>query len=129
MSTSWPDIQKHMRESYKLADDTPDMMSMVWTYDDGRSQKIVIRRYKAFERDMLEFKSPFARKGDIEPETLLADNSQLPLATIALSGDVYLVVYNALVEGLSMDHFDFVLSRVADVADTLEEKYASKDDF
>ena len=129
MSTSWSNIQKHMRETYKLADDTPDMMSMVWTYDDGRSQKIVVRRYKAFERDMLEFKSPFARKGEIEPEVLLSDNSRLPLATIALSGEVYLVVYNSLVDGLSMGDFDFILSRVADVADTLEEKYASHDDF
>lgn len=129
MSTTWPDIQKHMRENYQLADDTPDMMSMVWTYDDGRSQKIIVRRYKAFERDMLEFKSPFGRSGDIEPEVLLRDNSKLPLATVALSGDVYLVVYNALVDGLPVADFDFMLSRVADVADTLEEKYAKNDAF
>lgn len=129
MSTTWPDIQRHMRDNYKLAEDTPDMMSMVWTYDDGRSQKIIVRRYKAFDRDMLEFKSPFARRAEIDPEVLLHDNSKLPLATVALSGDVYLVVYNALVDGLPMSAFDFMLSRVADVADTLEEKYASHDDF
>ncbi len=129
MRTTWSDIQRHMRQRYKLADDTPDMMSMVWTYDDGRSQKIVVRRYKAFGRDMVEFKSPFARRPDVEPEVLMADNSQLPLATTALSGDIYLVVYNAPVDALDLDTFDFILSRVADVADTLEEKYASHDDF
>ena len=129
MSTNWPEFQRHMRESYKLAEDTPNMMSMVWTYEDGRSQKIVVRRFQAFDRDMLEFKSAFARRDEIEPEVLLADNSRLPLATVALSGDVYLVVYNAPADALTVDTFEFVLSRVADVADTLEEKYCSHDDF
>ena len=51
--TTWPDIQKHLRGSYKLADDTPDMISMIWSYDDGRKQKILVRRFKAAEREML----------------------------------------------------------------------------
>lgn len=127
--TTWSDLQRHMRSTYKLQDDQPDMMSMVWSYDDGRSQKLIIRRYKAADRPMVEFKSAFARRGDIDPLVLLEDNSKLPLATVALSGDVYLVVYNALMEHLHLDDFDFILSRVAAVADALEEKYVRRDDF
>ena len=127
--TTWSDVQKHMRSTYKLQDDHPDMMSMVWLYDDGRSQKIIVRRFDAAGREMVEFKSAFARKGDIEAETLLADNAKLPLATIALSGEVFLVVYNVLLSNLALDDFDFCLSRVAAVADTLEEKYVRQDKF
>ncbi len=127
--TTWADLQRHMRGKYRLQDDQPDMMSMVWSYDDGRMKKIIVRRYQAAGREMVEFKSPFARKGQVSPETLLEDNAKLPLATVALSGDVYLVIYNALVEHLVLDDFDFVLSRVAAVADTLEEKYVREDAF
>ena len=127
--TTWADLQRHMRGTYRLQDDQPDMMSMVWSYDDGRMQKIIVRRYQAAGREMVEFKSPFARKGQVSPETLLEDNAKLPLATVALSGDVYLVIYNALVEHLVLEDFDFVLSRVAAVADTLEEKYVREDTF
>lgn len=127
--TTWSDVQKHMRSKYKLQDDHPDMMSMVWLYDDGRSQKIIVRRYDAADREMVEFKSAFAKKGDVDAETMLSDNSKLPLATVALSGDVYLVVYNALLDNLVLDDFDFCLSRVAAVADTLEEKYVRQDRF
>lgn len=127
--TTWSDVQKHMRSKYKLQDDQPDMMSMVWLYDDGRSQKIIVRRFSAAGREMVEFKSAFARKGDVDAETMLADNSKLPLATIAMSGEVFLVVYNALLDNLSLDDFDFCLSRVAAVADTLEEKYVRQDKF
>ena len=127
--TTWSDVQKHMRDNYKLQDDHADMLSMVWSYDDGRSQKIIVRRFDAAGREMLEFKSAFARRGDVEPEAMLAENSKLPLATIALSGEVFLVVYNALLAHLDLEDFDFCLSRVAAVADTLEEKYARQDTF
>jgi hypothetical protein len=127
--TTWADVQKHMRDEYKLQDDQPDMLSMVWSYDDGRSQKVIVRRFEAAGREMIEFKSAFARKGDVEAEAMLAENSKLPLATVALAGEVYLVVYNALLSHLVLDDFDFCLSRVAAVADTLEEKYARQDTF
>ncbi len=127
--TTWTEVQQHMRGKYRLQDDSADMMSMVWSYDEGRSQKVIVRHYKAAGREMIEFKSAFARKGDVAPEALLEDNAKLPLATIALSGEVYLAVYNALLEHLHLDDFDFCLSRVAAVADTLEERYVRKDAF
>lgn len=127
--TTWSDVQRHMRGSYRLQDDQQDMMSMVWSYDDGRAQKIIVRRYKDADRSMVEFKSAFARKGDVDPMTLLEDNAKLPLATIALSGDVYLVIYNALLDHLHLQDFEFILSRVAALADALEEKYLRKDEF
>lgn len=127
--TTWADVQRHMRGKYRLQDDEPDMMSLVWSYDDGRMQKIIVRRYKAAGREMIEFKSPFARKGQVDPLVLMEDNAKLPLATTALSGEVFLVIYNALVDHLDLEDFDFVLSRVAAVADTLEEKYVRKDEF
>jgi hypothetical protein len=129
MTTTWTDVQKHMRSKYKLQDDQADMMSMVWSYDDGRMQKIIMRKYRAAERDMVEFKSPFARKGDVDPLQMLEDNAKLPLATVALSGDVHLVIYNALLSHLDFDDLDFILSRVAAVADTLEMKYVRNDEF
>jgi hypothetical protein len=118
-----------MRENYRLKDDESSMMSMVWEYDDARSQKVFVRRFRAADRDMVEFKSAFARREDIEPAHLLRENSRLPLATVALSGEVYLVLYNALVASLSMSDLDFFLGRVAGVADTLEEKYLREDTF
>jgi len=120
---NWDDIRTHMRSRYRLHDDQPDMMSMVWQYDDKRKQRIVVRRFHAADREMLEFKSPFARKGQVDPDVLLHHNARLPLSMVAMSGDVYQVIYNVLLENLVLDDFDFLLARVAAVADTLEEKY------
>ena len=105
------------------------MMSVVWSYDDGRAQRVVVRRYAAGGRELLEFKSPFARRGQVDPTTLLEENARLPLGSIALSGDILLVVYNALLENLVLADFDFVLGRVAAVADALEQKHGLADSF
>ena len=126
---TWNELREHMRGTYRLADDEAEMLSMVWKYDDGRSQKIIVRRYEAFERVLVEVKSAFARSGDADPGALLRKNAELPLATIAQTGDVYIVIYNLLLDHLDFEDFDLYLSRVAAVADTLEETYASKDVF
>lgn len=127
--SGWAELQKHLRGRYRLSVDEPDMMSMTWSYDDGRSQKIVVRRYTSASREHVEFKSPFAREGDVDPLTLLRDNAKLPIGAIALTGDVYIVIHNALLSNVSPDDIDFVLERVAGIADSLEEKYARNDAF
>ena len=129
MPTTFADVQRHMRSRYVLQDDQGDMMSIVWSYDDGRVQKILVRRFSAGGREMLEFKSPFARRGEVDATALLEENARLPLGTVALSGDVLLVVYNALLANLLLDDFDFVLSRVAAVADQLEQRHGPADRF
>ena len=129
MPTTFSDIQRHMRARYRLHDDQPDMMSLVYSYDDGRMQKVVVRRFAAGGRDMLEFKSPFARRGQVDPAVLLEENARMSLGMVALSGDVLLVVYNALLENLVLADFDFVLGRVAAVADALEQKHGLADSF
>jgi hypothetical protein len=126
---NWTEIQEHMRQTYKLSEDQSDMAAMVWSYDDGRSQKIIVRRYNAFGREMVEFKSAFANKHDTDAISMLRKNSELPLAMIALADDTYIVVYNTPIENLEFTDLDFYLSRVAAVADTLEETYGKRDVF
>ena len=129
MLPTWTAIQEHFRSKYTLEHDKPDMLSMVWAYEDGRSQKVILRRYSSFEREMLEIKSPFARQDAIQPELLMRKNSELPLATTALSGDVYLVVYNLLIGSVAEDDLELVVGRVAAIADALELEHGTGDLF
>lgn len=126
---TWPDIQIYLREKYTLSDDASDVLSMVWSYQGGRSQKIVVRKFRVFDRDMLELKSPFAKSSDVTAEDMVRINAKLPLATVALSGNVYLAVYNMIIDNLHMDDLDVAVSRVAALADALEKQYARRDEF
>lgn len=126
---TWTEIQDHFRKKYSLERDTPDMLSMVWMYEDGRSQKVILRRYSSFGNEMLEVKSPFAHRDEIDPEVLMRKNSELPLATTALAGDVYLVVYNMVLMGSVTEVLEMVVSRIAAIADALESEFSTADRF
>ena len=126
---TWTEIQDHFRKKYSLERDTPDMLSMVWMYEDGRSQKVILRRYSSFGNEMLEVKSPFAHRDEIDPEILMRKNSELPLATTALAGDVYLVVYNMVLMGSVTEVLEMVVSRIAAIADALESEFSTADRF
>lgn len=126
---SWDELRETMRQSYKLQQDEADLVSMVWTYDDGRHQKVILRHYKAFDRSLVEFQSAFARIEDLNPTEALRKNAELPLGTIALQGEVYVVLYNAVLDDLGPGSLELYLSRVAGIADQLEETYGRKDVF
>ena len=94
---AWSDIQRHMRSTYKLQHDEPNAFHMTWAYDDGRTQRIAVRRYLMADTEMLEFKSPFAEVGTADPMELLRENARLPFGAVALAGDVFLVVHLSLI--------------------------------
>ncbi|MCB9663111.1 MAG: hypothetical protein H6732_03290 [Alphaproteobacteria bacterium] len=125
---SWNDVQAHMRSTYRLQLDEADAMSMAWAYEDGRTQKIVVRRFKSGTHDMVEFKSPFAKIGGPDPLELLRENARLPFGAVALSGETFLVVHNADLGGIDLPAFDALLAKVAGLADRLEAKHASMTD-
>lgn len=126
---TWTEVQDHFRKKYTLERDTPDMLSMVWMYEDGRSQKVILRRYSSFGHEMIEVKSPFARKEDVSADVLMEKNSELPLATTARAGDVYLVVYNMVLGGFTTEILEMAVSRVAAIADALEAEFNTSDRF
>jgi hypothetical protein len=129
MLQTWTAIQEYLRSKYTLEHDTPDMLSMVWVYEDGRSQKVLLRKYKAFGRELVEIKSPFARRDEVNAEVLMTKNSELPLVTTVLSGDVYLAVYNVLLGQVAPDDLELIVGRVAAIADALEVQHGTGDVF
>ncbi|HMV67366.1 MAG TPA: hypothetical protein PKA64_10980 [Myxococcota bacterium] len=126
---TWTEIQAHMRGRYRLHADDPEVLAMSWTYDDGRSQRIVVRRYEHLGHEMVELKSPFADFGGPDPIELLRENARLAFGAVALSGDVYIVVHNADARLLTVEAFDDLLARVARLADRLESRYGQSDRF
>jgi len=126
---AWSEIQSHMRRSYVLQRDEPNVMALTLAYTDGRSQKIVVRRYQSDGHDMVEFKSPFARADDVDPSAMLRENSRLPFGAVAISGEVCIVIHNAMLAFMPVDEFDLLAGRVAAAADHLESRLGAGDAF
>jgi hypothetical protein len=126
---SWNDVRDRLRTTYKLEDDEGELLSIVWTLADDRTQKVVIKHFKLHERDMVEIKSAFAKGKSPDAKELLAKNAEMPLATVALAGDIYFVVYNAPLEHVHTDDLAFFMTTVATTADALEKEFGTGDTY
>jgi len=126
---TWSDAQGHLRNSYRLQRDEPSSAALTWAWEDGRTQQIIVRRFLNHDTEMVEFKSPFAKLGGPDPVELLRENGRLPLGAVALSGEHFIVVHNAELSRISLDDFDMLLHQVAALADRLETKHTSEDDY
>lgn len=123
----WSAVHSFVTQKMQVVSQTEDTLVIQWGWRDGRSQQVELRHREAYGRTFLHFRSPFGKAAELDAAALFRMNRELPFATIALDGDTWYIVYNALLEHLSMDEVEFCLVRVATVADALEERFLGQD--
>lgn len=88
----------------------------------GREQLVLLTRYHAWKRPMIELRSAFGEVSHFETEGLLAENLKLPLGAIARHGRFLVLVHKACLADLSLEGVLFLLDRVGHIADALEAR-------
>lgn len=127
----WAALQDHVQRAYALDGDGEGWFAttVMWT-DTPRTHQV---RVTYFERDKGEpwvvLRSAVCKREQLAPEEALRRNDELPVATLALSGDVYELVYSFPMEALTASRFDMLLDQVAADADDLEELFSGGDEF
>ncbi|XVU22785.1 hypothetical protein ACQPZJ_36765 [Actinoplanes sp. CA-054009] len=126
---TWHELREHARTKYDLARLEDTWFALVFSYESGRTQQIVVRRYEAFEQDWIEFRTFVCPEGDLSPRVALRKNDEFTLGALALDeeGD-YVLVHHAPVATLDPDEFAVPLHLLADTADALEKEHSAKDD-
>lgn len=124
---TWAEVQAQVRRSFQLDRDDADEFALTITRQaaDAREQRVMVRRYSAWDTEMIEFRSAFGELGDLDAESLLRESLQLPIGGIALHGRFLVVVHRECLGPLSVEAVLFLLSRISLVADELEEKRGS----
>lgn len=127
---TWGEIQEYARSKYKLSVDEEQRFSIVWAYDNGRSQQIWVRNFQAMERDWIEFRTYVCRAGELKPEVALAKNFGYSIGALAVDSDGdYVMLHNALLATLDPDEFELPLRVLAGTADEIEKDHSGADDF
>lgn len=128
---TWTELKDYARSRYTLDDDGEDDFSLIFEFDTtGRTQKIGVTRFTAFERNWIEFRSYVCKGSQLDRETALRKNEDFAIGALALDeeGD-YCLVYSVALDTLDPDEFEIPLHALAHVADELEAHYAKSDDF
>jgi len=126
---TWGEIQEYARSKYKLDDDEEDWFSLVWGYESGRTQKIRIAKFDAFDKPWLEFRSVVCKESDMAHRVALKKNAGFAVGGLAIDDDGdYVFLYSAPLDTMDPEEFELPLHVVANTADKLEEEFSSEDD-
>ena len=119
----WRDVQERLRKEHELDVDEADEMGLTMQRREGdmvREQRVIVRRYPAWGREMIEVRSAFGELGDYDAAQLLQDNLNLPLGAVALHGRYLVLVQRACLDDLPLEGVMFLVTRMTMLADVLE---------
>ena len=121
---TWKEVQERIRRDYALDVDSQDEFALTLERRGARTreQRAMVRRYMAWGREMIEIRSAFAELGHLNPAALLQESLKLPVGSIALHGRYLVVVSKVSLTDTTVDGIVFMLTRVAMLADVLEER-------
>jgi hypothetical protein len=121
---TWAEVQEAVRERFQLDADEADEFALTLPRQSAgaREQRVMVRHYLGWGREMIELRSAFGELGDLDLETVLRDVLQLPIGGIALHGRFLVVVHRASLNELTLETVLFLVERVSHVADLLEEQ-------
>ena len=120
---SWSEVQERLRKTHDLDVDDADEVALTLERTEGgkkRGQRVMIRRYTAWGREMIELRSAFGDLADYDPAALLAENLNLPLGAIAAHGKFLVLVDRACLDDLPVEGVLFLMTRLCMLADVLE---------
>lgn len=130
---TWGEVQNYVRSKYKLAQDHDEHFSMDWAYDNGRLQRINVRRFTAFNEEWIEWTSAACKKGEMHPEVALRKNGNFAVGALFLGGppgdELYIFRYSVPLDTMDLEEFELPLHVVASTADQIEAEFSAGDQF
>jgi hypothetical protein len=128
---SWSEIQEYARSKYILQNDEESWFALVFEYDSGRTQKIRVGKFTAFDEEWIEFRSIVCKGDEMSPKVALRKNADFVIGALALdSDDDYVFLHSAPLATLDLPEFERPLHVIARTADSLEKDYSEgKDDW
>lgn len=126
---TWAELQEYARGKYLLDDDEENWFSLVFNMDSGRTQKIRVRTFQAFDEAWIEFRSVVCKGSEMPAVVALRKNADFAIGALALDSDEdYVLVHNAPLATMDPAEFERPLHVIAGTADSLEKDYSAGND-
>ena len=126
---TWGELKEYARSKYTLNNDDDEGFSIVFKFDDDRTQLIGIHHFTAFDKDWVEFRSYVCKESEMSPKVALKKNDDFAIGALAMDDDGdYCLLYSAQLDTLDPEEFELPLHILARVADELEEQFSAGDD-
>jgi hypothetical protein len=126
---SWNGLVDYVRQNYKITDETPGGIKLVFDFGDGRSQMVFLWRQQVVSEEWVQVESPCAEVGQVSLQRMLEELGTMVCGGAAIIGS-HVVVRNSMpLADMDVTEFERPLQLVTSTADELESKLFGGDRY
>ena len=128
---SWYGLVDYIRQNYKIAEELPDGIKLVFELDRGRSQVVLLWRQKLMdgEEEWIQVESPCAEVGKVSLQRLLEELVNMVCGGAAIVGNHVIVRNSMPLADMNVAEFERPLQLVTYTADRLEQQLFGGDRY
>jgi hypothetical protein len=127
---SWNDVVSYVRANYKIADDQPNMLKLVFETQNLRTQVVLIWHITLGENEgWVQIESPFGELGNVSLPQALQYVANTVCGGIALYGNLVTYRHAVPLDNLNINELERPLSLVTGTADRLEQELTGGDTY
>jgi hypothetical protein len=128
---SWSDLVGYVRSNYKIADEQPEMLKLVFELDGLRSQVVFLWHLTLVDgqEDWVQIESPIGDLGAVDLLQALQQISNAVCGGLAVYGQVVTFRHAVPLLNLNINELERPLSLVIHTADRLERMLTGADKY
>ena len=128
---TWSELAGYVRSNYKIADEKPNMIQMIFETGSLRSQIVFLWRQTLMNGDeeWLQIESPIAELGSVNLQKLLEEIGNVVCGGAAIASGHVTIRHAVPLANLNINEFERPLILVTTTADHLEHKFVGSDKY
>ena len=128
---TWQDLANYVRSNYKISDEAPNMIKLVFDTGNLRSQVVLLWRLEleGGAEQWLQIESPFANRHAVDVNRVLDEMTSMVCGGLGIYGDVLTLRHAVPLENMNINELERPLHLVTQTADRLEQMFVGGDQF
>ena len=126
---SWDGLRNYIKSNYIVAMDELDVLGLDFRLENGRTQKVVVRRTALSSAEWIQILTPVCEEGDIAPrEALIKSGEMIVGGLVLLDGTIYFR-HSLPLKDLDIDEFEVPFHLAVGFGDRLEREIVGVDRY
>ena len=128
---TWSALTEYVRSNYKISDEKPGSLKLVFDVGNLRSQVVFLWRMTLNDgaEDWVQIESPFGKLDSVNLRGAIDAMGQTVCGGIASLGELVTVRHSVPLLNLDINEFERPLALVTGTADRLEQQFQGGDQF
>ena len=127
---TWVQIKKAIRNNYEVADELQDILKLIFTFADDRSQVVFIEKSETANGELwVRISSPIGLIDSDDIESALEIVAGKICGGLIKANGIHYIRHSILADDLSYDELIRPLEVICGIADLLEEQFIGGDQY